>query len=78
MKKKDLLNFIEKAIEVEDKVAEHMAYNVASALQWYDISEAERKKIKSMLSTIASDSRAHSETLSTLKLKIENDGKEDY
>ena len=78
MKKSDLLKLIERAIEAEDKMAEHTANNVASALQWYDCSEAERRKIKSMLATIASDSRSHAETLAALKLKVEKDAKEKY
>ncbi|MBN1283377.1 MAG: hypothetical protein JXA24_06370 [Proteobacteria bacterium] len=78
MKKRDLLNFIDKAIEVEDKMAEHMADNVASALQWYECTEPERRNIKAMLSMISSESRSHSQTLSALRLKIENDGKEEY
>ena len=78
MKKNDLLNFIEKAIETEDKMAENMAKNVASALQWYDCKEAERRSIKEMLSVIASDSKVHSRTLASLREKIEKGEKHEY
>lgn len=78
MKKSDLLNFIEKAIEIEDKMAEHMAENVASTLQWYDCKEAERKNIKEMLSVIASDSKAHSQTLAALREKVEKSDKQEF
>ncbi len=78
MKRKDLLNFIEKAIEIEEKMAEHMADNVASALQWYDCKETERKNVKEMLSVIASDSKAHSQALISLKKKIEKGDKQEF
>ncbi len=78
MKRKKLLDFIERAIESEDKIAEGMTKDISSALEWCDCSEESRAKVRSSLLLISRESADHSRTLVELRERISKSDKGEF
>lgn len=76
MKRKELLNLIDRATESEDKIVEGMTKDIVSALEWCGCSEEDRKKVEEQLMTISSESRDHSKLLGELRSKVMEKKKE--
>jgi hypothetical protein len=78
MKRRDLLNLIERAIESEDKIAEGMTKDIASALEWCGCSEKNRLEVKRALLTISSESGDHSSMLGDLRKIVSESTKKSF
>lgn len=70
MKKKDLLALIERALNVEEEAVQSFAKHVSAAVEWCGCTDAENKKVRNILNTLAQESRQHKGILENLRDNI--------
>lgn len=78
MKKKDLLEFIERAKRVEEDAVQSLSKHVSAATQWSGLEPEENAHILNVLTTLARDSEKHSNILDKIKERVMKEDKNVY
>ena len=78
MTKEELLKFIDRASDLEDRSIQIYRKHLDTALFWSGLPDWERKQLGIHLNMLAKESGKHSAKLAALREKIEKGGKDVY
>jgi len=78
MKRIELLNLIDRAVETEERATEQISRDMLSAVEWCGCSKAEVKKVRGMLQLIGSESKEHGLALAGLRKRTGESPKKEF